>query len=329
MKQQNTTVVPFEVTPEQIEIAKNSLIQETIKSFDGLQEIIDTYSNVELNDIKELSAYKFVVEGEKLVKKLKTQVEKKRKELTAPALEFQRNLMELKNEIDANLDPVLKHLSTQRISFEDKLKAEEERLFAERCELLSNNGYNVFGSTYICGAISIPMGNLNTLSDEEFNYYVELGKKEVARKKAEEDRIKAEKEALQKERQEMAAEKEALKKEREELQKELAELKAQKTALDKTYNKVEEIKEPKLDEKPKENEKPKTQETPKETKPEIIQPNLKKPTTENPLGESKFEANTLTVAGFNLFRNRLISLLSGDEPITRGNLLEWAKNQKI
>lgn len=304
----------FVGTDEVIEAAKNQLVVDSISTLEFLDELEKTYLNVEIKDIEDLASYNFVVDGYKKSKDIRVKTEKRRKEITRPALDFQREVKKVADTISERVSVVENHLLEQKTAFEDKKKAEEERLFREKCDKLTSAGWQLFQGNYVLGAVHLSPDQVQDMDDDVLNFNINLGKEEQKRKKAEADRIAKEKKeaeeaklALQKEREELA-------KEREEMAKAMAELNAQKEALAKEYKAVEKSEESKIETKPN-----KTEEKPAEEPSKPI--DKSKPATEDNVIRSK-EFHE----GFEHFRSKMMVVLKDkNNQLTRNKLINWVE----
>lgn len=330
--------------------AKKLLISETNATPAELKKLQDTYGKMKIKNIDDLSGYNFVVQGSKDLKKLRTTIATKRKNLTEPALVFQKEMIATEKEILDVIQPLEDALKAKKIDFEDKVKAAKHKLFKERTEKLNAHGYQLNGEFYVCSAINIEAAKIADLSNDDFDFYLQQGLAEMERIAAEEKRKKDEADALKKEREEMAAEKEKMRLEREAMAKEKEELAAQKLALEETYGKVEKPSEEIVVDVSKEHLK-----------------NIASAKVENPLladadvmlSEKELE-KTITIekgpaigksttsisqkpedatgsveesqleVGFNEMRKRVIELVSDNSiKISRNGLIKWAEEQKL
>ena len=321
-----------------------SKISAAIENKEALTKLVGSFMEITVESIKDLPQYNHMKDGLKKLKKLDKAIEDKRKELTAPALKYQRDLKAHADELRAIIAPGKEHVAKQIQAFEDAEKAEQERVFRERCTTLTENGYQLIGENYVSGVNFLDAEKIKGFNDDEFNFYVDLGKKEVERAKAEEKRKADQEAAIVKEREEMAAEREAMAAEREEMRKMMAELEAQKAALDEQYNqeKPAEEEEQPAPEEAKAPEAPAKEDAanildggdPKEEKAaepadqDPAEAQAEEPTAETEEAQPSEEQIDAYRAGFYAFRDRLIVAM-GDETQKRNRLgwSNWAKAQ--
>jgi len=340
MAKKNTTEKKDEqqlIVQTMVDAAKSAeklFIKETNATPKELKKLTDTYSAMKIKDIDDLAGYKFVVQGEKDLKKLRTTIGKVRKTLTAPAISFQKGMIEKEKEILEIIQPLENDLNAKRTDYEDKVQAAKNKLFSDRCTALDKHGYQLNGDFYVCSAINIEADKIADLTNDEFDFYLQKGLEEMERIAAEEKRRKDEADALQKQRDEMDAERKKFAEERAAFEKEKAEMEAQKKALEETYEEVEKPKdEPKVEEKVVvETEKSKEEETNIEA---IIRVG-KEIGVEATIQHAPEDKKSKSVeepqidVGFNEFRKRVIAL-AGDknQKLTRPIIIEWAEKQQL
>lgn len=312
MEKKDTALVVMTGTDEMIKKAKASLTADTVGTAKALKQLKDTYENLAIGGVKDLAGYNVVKEGIKTISKMRIAVETRRKELTAPALKFQKELKAAGDKLIETLAPLEDHLKAQKVKFDDLAKAAEEQLFTERCKTLAENGYQLQGDFYLCGALQVSTKMIVKLTEDEITFYVNEGAKEIARQAAEEKRKEEERAAINKEREEIAAER--------------AELAAQRLALEEKYGTIEV---------PAEKIYGGIEVQPVKTTPTETTPGAE--TKEAPIEATKtlkeddlsinFKAGQ--VAGFDDFRERVVVLLGGTQKYTRAQIVEWAQAQKI
>lgn len=321
-----------EILDGSIVLAKQTLLNDTIQTEQKLKEFEDTYLNIVVADVKDLQGYSFIVDGMKSLKKTRTSIEKRRKELTEPALKYQRELKAEADRLTERIETIETHLDKQKQWFENATKAEQERVFNLRIAQLTENGFELSNGFYIAGAIHLSGDKVKSLDDSEFNFYIEQGKKEKARKEAEKQLLAEQQKAMQEAQLEIQRLREELAKERERVAKERAELEAQKQALDKTYNK-EEQPEP-IIEQPIEQvvENPSVTETApieliEQSEPVIEQKVLITEVYEEVISN---DPHPVQIDGFEIFRNRLIDYVSdNNNKLSRQLIIDWANEQSI
>lgn len=323
MKEEEKGLVLFTGLDEALVKAEDAIVSATVGSYDSLESLEKTYLSMSVENVEDLPAYTAIVDGAKKVKSMRIAVDNKRKEITKPAIDFRDNLKSKSDAIIARLKPIEEHLLAEKKKFDDKKKAIEDKLFADRTKDLAGNGYKLVGTIYMCGAIQVDVKKIVSLTQDEFAFYINEGKKELARVAAEEKRKADEKAAMYKRLAELEAREKEIAAREAALKEKEVEVKAQANALEETYEKVE-----------KEEVQPKGESEPvvkKESAPVVEKKDAPKQpektvTKEEPFISSDDYQDGFD-AGFNDMRNRLVQLLSGTQKFTRADIVKWATEQ--
>jgi len=357
-KEKKTDLVLFAGTDELILKAKNELVTKTIGSEEQLKAIVDTYENLTIAGIQDMASYKVVEQGAKDIKKLRGLIDKHRKELTAPALKWQKDLIAEADRIINIVHPIEKSLLEKKTKIDDAKKAAEQELFTARCAELATKGYQLNGKFYMCGALQINSDDISKLNDEEYSFFINEGQKELDRKQAEKDRKAAESKELNdrltalEEREAKLAAREAA------LDIKEGEVATQTEALEKTYANLEtppeEIKQTVNDEGivlDSTVEGLNSTDDPVKLEPTggVAFDNSKEPAKEQtkafdtteahavppskaftkPSPEYQVGFNDGTTVGFNDMKNRVVQLLSGENKMKRSEIVKFCKEQKF
>jgi hypothetical protein len=205
-----------------------------------IQELIEAYHTTIIPDLNDQAAVKFVSDGLKRFKKLRTGIEAKRKELNAPALEYQRTLKSHADGLIELARPTEIALTKRLDDWKNAVEAKRFELFRYRSALLTENGFQIIGNMFVCGPFQVLADTLSDMEEADLNMYVAKGKESKQRAEIEEKRRTDELEALAKEREEIQKMREELAKEKKAVNTEKIEVEAQKTAIEKTYKKVNE-----------------------------------------------------------------------------------------
>ena len=300
----NTSLQAFKTIDETIEIGVTVLNQDTVGNTEEFEKLVQQYSEMEIDGIEDIAGYQLVKKEEKNLKSMIAKIKKRRKEITAPAIEFQKKLIAEEERLIGIVQPILTKVSTARQDFDDKAAAAALKRLNERCAELLENGYQLVGSIYQCGIFQITKEVINEQTDEEFAVYINEGKKEVERQRIEQERKEKERKELDEMRAELAKERQLMAEERAKLAKERAEIQAQTDALEDKY---------------KEEEKPKPEPTP-EVKPEpkpvntVIEPVV------------KTQVSTEYMKGFNACRTIILDKFNSGDKMTRPDWIEFVKN---
>jgi hypothetical protein len=204
----------------------------------SLKEIEKKYGELKIDGIKDKFGYAQVKEAAKVVKSMRLDVESKRKELKASALERGRLIDAEAKRIKGQLEPIEQHLVSEKKSIDDekeRIKKEEEhrkqKIIQDRVVALSEVGVtpNIF---LIQGMTDDQFEE--TLKQETKRYNAEQEEKrrqEAIRleKEAEEQRAREEAEKLRLEKE--AEERRLLEEEKEKLRKKIDELSASRQLI--------------------------------------------------------------------------------------------------
>jgi hypothetical protein len=322
-----------------IKNAEEFLMKETIQSEEKLKELKDTYEKAIIGDLKDMSGYNFICNGHKEIRRLRIDLQKIRKGISKPANLFNSRLIEKENKWLSVLEPLESSLLDKKTKFEDLQKAEEDRVFTERITKLTSSGFALVGGFYVCGIVHLTPDQIKSMDDENYNFYVDLGSKELQRIESENKRKSDELKELQELKDELKKAREDLAKEREEIALEKKEIEAQKRTLAVTYSEIESTKEVTETESVETIEETKT-ETKAEEFGDIFEKKPEEETKTEPDDDltSKVETETKEtededeeyvsplITGFNEFRDRLLVKLRNPDKFTREELIEWVEN---
>lgn len=204
-----------------------SMIANALAQFDESAQAIAS--------VKEYAAFTVAVDGigkvteaRKQVKRLRVDIEKRRKELNEGALTYQRAINSEAKRLTAEIEPIEEKLKAEEDAYEAEREAEKkakERIKQMRLQQRLNDlGH--------AGVVVTDVAAVEAMDDTEFQFFLmrESGKAEQRRKEEEQARREAEEFAAQqrKEREELAAK---LKAEREAMEAERAELRRQQEEL--------------------------------------------------------------------------------------------------
>lgn len=326
-KSKDNAVIIFEGTDQLIEQTIAELKKSTVTD-EALAALKEQYSGMVIAGIEDMKGYKAVTSAVSTLRKLRTSVEARRKELTEPALKFQREVKAEADRITAELKPLEEQLKEQVSNIDDAREAARKAEYQRRLQLLMECGYQLVNGFLACGPVSFLVDELTDLTDEQLAYHENHGRGELARQAAEEQRKKDEADALAKEREEIQRMKDELAAEKAKAAQELAELKAQKEALENTYKTVEdgapsiEFDIPKADasaQEPAAAEPMAAQTDP--VIPQAVQQHGGPAATPVWVPKNEYER------GFNAFRVQLVAFVSNpNTKLTRALLREWAWN---
>lgn len=210
-------------------ILKNSKdLLVNIISDTHIKELEDNYLKAAHGGLKDLKGFNYIVDGLKHVKSIEREISKTRKKITDPALKFQKEMIQVEKDLLEKINPITLNLETQKNNFEDLQKAEENRVLMERNDRLIEAGFEIIGSVYKCGIMQVDRESLMGLSEEDIVDYENSAKEHHAMKKAEAERLEAERLKLKEDAENLRLEKEKMAAELKELQ----ELRAMKAELE-------------------------------------------------------------------------------------------------
>ncbi len=222
------------------DLVNPSFIETELKKFtvtdSAIEKMAIEYMPLKINNFEDKEGYKIVSTARKTVKGYRVEVDHKRKELIANALEFQRRINGEAKRITGLLEPIESYLEKQEKEFDaeiERVKAEKERQLIEfRSSELIKYGLVFNGIYWKADFITegekdnphvrtyMDMKSIKEFSNEEFNGYLLVIKdyydKNIAYKeelkKSEEARILAEalKEIEMKKQQEIEREKQRI-----------------------------------------------------------------------------------------------------------------------
>lgn len=213
---QQATETVIELTDEQVSaaLAQFDVTESVLQKVRKCKEL-----TVEGPDDKK--GLKKVQGQHKKVRKLRLDIEKKRKDLIRPALDFQNAVNTEAKRLTAEIEPAEKHLKSEL----DRIEKEKQEILArqvkDRRQKLVDAGFRFDGRFYSLGTISLHPSALEEADDETIDKWVKDGKAEAERLAEEERQRKEEAERIEKEKQD-------LERQRREIEKQKAEMEAQK-----------------------------------------------------------------------------------------------------
>lgn len=161
------------------ELAKVSVTEQ------ALAELRQQYQGLTIMGTADKDGYKAVQTGISNLRKLRTSIEARRKELKAPALEFGRAIDEEAKRITSQLEALELPLKSEKQRIDDAAEAERRALELARIQALQQNGYSVVGSFFVLGPFSIPTDSIAAMDEEQFAIHLQRGEQEIQRQQAE------------------------------------------------------------------------------------------------------------------------------------------------
>lgn len=183
---------------------------------DQIAAVVQQYSVLSISGIEDRDGYKAVRDARLDLKRLRTGIENRRKELKSDALEYGRKVDAMAKRLTALLEPTERRLESE----EKRIDDEKERLRKE-AELARQRAIQARVDRVVALGVSFEIVKVQALADEEFEaYFAELSDvaRQVAERKAEEDRqrreeqrrLREEREAIERERVRLDAERRRL-----------------------------------------------------------------------------------------------------------------------
>jgi len=295
VKKQSSIEILQASNEEAIAIAKEDL--DLLFDNDYLKQVSEQYGSFEITSIKDVKGYKSMKDQLKKLKSVRIDTDARRKELTAPALKFQKELKSHADEYIEQSQLTEKMLSGKIQTFEDLEAAEKNKLVVERSKDLLENGYDLIGKMYVCGINQVDAESLSELTEDDMSHYIDMGQKELKRREIEAERKVKEEEQRQQEIKDLEKRKAEIQKDEKEHQEFLAWKKSQEKPVETVTEKpVETAKETteKPTEKPVEKQPEKTTEKP----------------TSSPSETNSSEKMTKAKAGYDLALNDIFDFVN-------------------
>lgn len=194
------------------EQALQATIQNEIKKYSlpdaAIAELKEKYSGITFTSLEDKQNVKLIESAYQEVKKYRTGIENKRKELKKEYLETGRaidgeakRLTELLLEIE---DPLAEQYALIKEAKEaEKIRKEQEKkaVLLKRVETLEEAGLEFDGNFYSLGNISLDIATIEQLPQEAYeNLLTRVGEEKTRLEKEEQERIKAEQEKAEQER---------------------------------------------------------------------------------------------------------------------------------
>lgn len=214
------------ITKAVAEIASQAVAKVGRLTF-HIADMQQRYQALTINGLADNQNYLLAVDGAKIVKKMRTSIEAKRKELNEFPLKFQRTVNAEAKRLTELLTPIEDNLKRQIEAYENEEKEQQRRDVERKTTALVDAGFKLAGAFYVCGIHMIPVDKIAEIDEDRLAYFTGEARMIVAAEQAAEQRRRneiaqqqAEAEALRQERAELARERE-----------ELAKLKAELEAL--------------------------------------------------------------------------------------------------
>lgn len=206
-------------------------VAEVSKTDVAIEELRAKYAGLTVKSLDERPVYFAIVEGEKIVKKIRNGIDHKRKELNEFPLKFQRAVNAEAKRITEQLEPLEAHLKAERKKFEDAEAAEKAKEEARKRGLLIEAGFRFDGTMYTCGVHLIAASSIAGMEEAKLEFYCQEARAIREQERLAEERRKDEQKRLDEQRREQQAEERRLEEKRRELDRKLAEINAAKAPI--------------------------------------------------------------------------------------------------
>lgn len=178
-----------------------------------LVEAENLYLGLTINGTSDKEGYAAATEGIRTVRTTRTTLEKKRKEIVAPANDFVDQVNDFAKKTTARLKSIEEHLKAETDKIDKAKEHERLELIRVRTQQLKEAGYIFDGNYYSIGTALIHPTKIDEFDDEQWLGTLDFGKREAKRiadiKAKEEAERKAKEAAEQAERERLRQEKEA------------------------------------------------------------------------------------------------------------------------
>jgi len=156
----------------------------------AIADMVKTYGHLAIADLGNKSEVAAVVEAHRMVKAYRVKIEKKRKEIKAPALAFGKAVDKEGKRLMALIEPLETHLDAER----EKLRAAERAAAeAEKKAAAEKLQARIDAMNAVGGPVNLDM--LANITDQSFELELRAAKEAEAERVAEQHRIEKEREA--------------------------------------------------------------------------------------------------------------------------------------
>lgn len=213
----------------------DQLVSSELSKYDSVipkvEELKAEYMSLTIQSIEDKDGYQRVKDGIRFMVMKRNEIEEKRKQLKADSLAFGRAVDTRAREITSLITPIEEYLKDQKAKIDEELEAikmqeelKKQAKIKERHNALLQAGMNLVGNEYIwndrsdaMNSLSFATINLETLGDEEFQFFVDETTIKIQRENAIYDSISKERERLLEEQRKLKEEQEAMRKEIEQM----------------------------------------------------------------------------------------------------------------
>lgn len=303
-------------------ISTTEIIEQAVKSYapvivgekqttpeQHIAEIKAYCNGLTIVSINDKEGYKITSAALSKVKKIRTSIESKRKELKAVALEYGKAVDGEAKRLTALVEPIEAELKTKVDAIDKAIEQEREKERIRRNNAMIEAGFSLSGGLYFAGPFNYSIEQVQSASLESLEEILQRGRDEQTRVKAEQERIAKEREENARKAKELA-EREARLKALEEQQNKTIDAATKKDLLSGNEGTVS------------------MQGGPSPVQPTVVR-NVGKVNVQ-PVGN--IDPNTLNVnisefdKGFNRCKTLILNRLNDPAPITRGQMVEFVNS---
>lgn len=177
----------FEPTPQGSEptLTDQQVIDNAIAKYNvtdaAVNELKQKYGNLTIAGTADKDTYKVVAAGVSELRKIRTGIEAKRKELKEIALKYGRAVDDEAKRLTALVQPLELALKNEQDRIDKIAEAEKLAELRRRTQLLIDAGFIWDGNFYVAGAVMVHSSNLEAMTLEALDETIEQGKVEVKR----------------------------------------------------------------------------------------------------------------------------------------------------
>lgn len=173
--------------PAEVPVVINKAAEETALAFFGftderLQEMQQKAAKLTIIDVNDKKGAKLVKKAAGVAKKYRTSVEKKRKQLKEPALEFGRKIDAEAKRISETIQGVEKQLRERLDTYEKELAEHRQNEFDDRRQKFIDAGFVFDGSRYyVLGKLFVTPDTIEKSTDDEVTDWLKRAETEKDR----------------------------------------------------------------------------------------------------------------------------------------------------
>jgi DNA repair exonuclease SbcCD ATPase subunit len=169
-----------------IESQPQSLTEQALNALQSFEPMVDLVLGYADLTVAEDGIGK-VEEAHKAVKRLRIDLDKKRKELNEGALSYQRTVNSTAKSLTERISKVESRLEAERETYEEAKRKEKAAKDAEKAAVLNERVARLSGA----GVVVTDLATIGAMANDEFEFYFATESRKAAESKAEADRLEA------------------------------------------------------------------------------------------------------------------------------------------